>query len=37
MHFQEFGTVRDSVLSDGDNFFIILKDSMKKEQLNEQK
>ena len=34
---QEFGTVGDSILSDGDNIYIILIDSMKKAQLNEQK
>ena len=32
---QEFGTVGDTILSDGDNIYIILKDSMKKAQLNE--
>ena len=30
---QEFGTVGDTILSDGDNIYIILKDSMKKAQL----
>ena len=34
---QEFGTVGDSILSDGDNIYIILIDSMKKAQLNEPK
>jgi hypothetical protein len=29
---QEFGTVDDSILSDGDNIYIILKDSMEKAQ-----
>ena len=32
----EFGTVGDTNLTDGDNIYIILKDSMKKAQLNEQ-
>ena len=32
---QEFGTVGDTILSDGDNIYIILKDSMKKAQLIE--
>ena len=36
---QEFGTVGDSILSDGDEIYIILKDSMEKAQaqLNEEK
>ena len=33
---QEFGTVGDTILSDGDNIYIILKESMNKAQLNEQ-
>ena len=33
----EYGTVGDSILSDGDNIYIILKDSMTKCQLNEKK
>ena len=34
---QENGTVGDTPLSDGDNIYIVLKDSMKKAQLNDQK
>ena len=33
---QEIGTVGDTNLSDGDNVYIVLKDSMKKAQINEQ-
>ena len=32
---QEFGTIGDTILSDGDNVYIILKESMNKAQLIE--